>query len=118
MSCVASGQYAGPSCFITITDLLPLIKISSDKKEKLHQALVFFVTSSCSNKLEEHIYFVDIIQLKELCTVLKEFTAAFVWVWQNIIFLGKNYNIKKTANYPHFVDKRFNLPPLIHVGRS
>ena len=25
---------------------------------------------------------------------------------------------KKTANYPHFVDKRLTPPPLIHVGRS
>ena len=43
-----------------------------------------FVTSSLSNKHVEQSYFVDKIQLKELCIVLKELTAVFVRVWQNI----------------------------------
>ena len=47
----------------------------------------FVVTSSCINKLVEHIYFVDMNKIKELCIVLKEITAAFVGVWQNITFL-------------------------------
>ena len=56
----------------------PALPVNFETKEKSHQAQIFFVTSSCSKKLVEHIYFVDIIQFKELCIVLKEFTAAFV----------------------------------------
>ena len=69
-----------------IKGIVSNLKVNFETKEKSHQALIFFVTSSCSNKPVENINFVYIIQLKTLCIVLKEFTAAFAGVWQNITF--------------------------------
>ena len=35
----------------------PELTVNFEMKEKSHQAPIFFVTSSCSKKLVEHIYF-------------------------------------------------------------
>ena len=42
----------------------PALPVNFETKEKSRQApIFFFFTSSCSNKLVEYFYFVDIIQL-------------------------------------------------------